>query len=48
MNLISKNLTIENTKIATKKKRGVEGFRLDFEASNRVVEKNLQIPILFD
>ena len=35
-------------KNSNKKKRGVEGFRLDFEASNRVVEKNLQIPILFD
>ena len=35
-------------KNSNKKKGGVEGFRLDFEASNRVVEKNLQIPILFD
>ena len=35
-------------KNSNNKKRGVEGFRLDFEASNRVVEKNLQIPILFD
>ena len=35
-------------KNSNEKKRGVEGFRLDFEASNRVVEKNLQIPILFD
>lgn len=48
MNLILKNLTTENTKMNKKKKMGVEGFRLDLEASNRLVEKNLRIPILFD